>query len=47
MAYYMQFKAELGIDSKRHADVCMHIQIVYAYKPRPVSLFLHFVKGCL
>ena len=31
MAYYMQYKAELGIDSKRHVDVCMHMQIVYTY----------------
>ena len=31
MTYYMQRKAELGIYSKRHADVCMHMQIVYTY----------------
>ena len=47
MAYYMQCKAESGIDSKRHADVCMHMQIVYTYINRFVSLFLHCVKGCL
>ena len=38
MAYYMQYKAELGIDSKRHVDVCMHMQIVYTYINRFVSI---------
>ena len=40
MAYCMQCKAELGIDSKRHADVCMHMQIVY-------KCINHFVSICL
>ena len=47
MAYYMQCKAETGIDGKRRADVCMHMQIVYTYINRFVSLFLHCVKGYL
>ena len=44
---YMQCKAETGIDGKRRADVCMHMQIVYTYINRFVSLFLHCVKGYL
>ena len=40
MAYCMQCKAELGIDSKRHANVCMHMQIVYEYINRFVSICL-------
>ena len=40
MAYCIQCKAELGIDSKRHADVCMHMQIVYEYMNRFVSMCL-------
>ena len=40
MTYYMQCKAELGIYSKRHADVCMHMQIVYTYINCFVSMCL-------
>ena len=40
MAYCMKCKAELGIDNKRHADVCMHMQIVYIYINRFVSICL-------
>ena len=38
MVYCMQCKAEFGINSKRHADVCMHMQIMYTYINRFVSI---------
>jgi hypothetical protein len=47
MAYYMQCKAELGIDSKRHADVCMHMQIVYTYINRFVSICLESGRAAI
>ena len=40
MAYCMQCKSELGVDNKRHADVCMHMQIVYTYINRFLSICL-------
>ena len=47
MAYYMQYKAELGIDSKRHVDVCMHMQIVYTYINRFVSMCLESGRAAI
>ena len=47
MAYYMQCKPELGIDSKRHADVCMHMQIVYTYINRFVSICLESGRAAI
>jgi hypothetical protein len=47
MAYYMQYKAELGIDSKRHVDVCMHMQIVYTYINRFVSICLESGRAAI
>ena len=47
MAYYMQCKAELGIDSKRHADVCIHMQIVYTYINRFVSICLESGRAAI
>ena len=46
MAYYMQCKAELGIDSKRHVDVCMHMQIVYTISciNRFVSIYMPGIR---
>ena len=47
MAYYMQYKAELGIDSKRHVDVCMHMQIVYTYINCFVSMCLESGRAAI
>ena len=47
MAYYMQCKAELGIDSKRHVDVCMHMQIVYTCINRFVSICLESGRAAI
>ena len=40
MPYCMQCKAELGIDSKSHADVCMHLQILCEHISNFVSICL-------
>ena len=40
MAYYMQCKAELGIVTKRHVNVCIHMQIVYTHINRFVTICL-------
>ena len=43
----MQCKAELGIYSKRHADVCMHMHIVYTYINCFVSMCLESGRAAI